>query len=235
MVQHISILIGVMTFFGILGGIINYFFGKQDETTITKSITIGIAASFLVPLFLNMISSDLISSSKDDPYKILIFTGFCLIASISSSAFIGSISERVLKEVKEAKEKVTEVVTQVQQVKDQASVAMDEVKSVKETVEPLTLKGTEQEYLDDEVLDKNCNLNLSDDEKNVLMALSNSGYTYRSMGGVKNDTNLDKVKINTIINKLISEGLVGQANRTKGIRWFITEEGRKVVFLVGQD
>ena len=66
----LSTLIFVMVTAGALGGVVNYFLTPKadtkadpradpEERSIAKSIVVGIAAAFLVPLFLNMISSNL--------------------------------------------------------------------------------------------------------------------------------------------------------------------------------
>jgi len=102
---------------GIFGGIISYFLDQDSSesnvkirhNSLLKSVIIGVGASFLVPLFLAIISSDLLKLDKFDPSKILVFFGFCLIAAISSRKFIVTLSERVLKEAREAKQKVKQV------------------------------------------------------------------------------------------------------------------------------
>jgi tetratricopeptide (TPR) repeat protein len=99
----------VMILAGIYGGIINYFLESEkaisrSKLTIWQMIVIGIGASFLVPLFLTLISSNLVNLKQLEFSKILVFFGFCLIAAISSRRFIMTISERLLREVREAKD-----------------------------------------------------------------------------------------------------------------------------------
>jgi len=54
---------------------------SPDKSSLLRSLVIGIGASFLVPLFLNMISSDLMRQMDQDAGKLLVFVGFCLIAA----------------------------------------------------------------------------------------------------------------------------------------------------------
>ena len=92
----------VMLIAGIFGGVINYLLDQEsgkssaqlERNALLKSITIGLGASFLVPLFLAIISSDLIELNKLDSSKILVFLGFCLVAAISSRKFIFTLSEK---------------------------------------------------------------------------------------------------------------------------------------------
>lgn len=65
----------------------------------------------MVPLFLGMISSDLIANSRTDDKNFLIFAGLCLVAAIFSGRFIDSIGERILKKVEEQEKKVDEIET----------------------------------------------------------------------------------------------------------------------------
>jgi tetratricopeptide (TPR) repeat protein len=101
---------------GAFGGIINYYLeledkekDKQRKFLFKRSVFLGIGAAFLVPLFLHLIGSDLMKFEKVNPKEILVFLGFCLVASISSKKFIQTLSTKILKEVREAKEKVKEV------------------------------------------------------------------------------------------------------------------------------
>jgi len=118
------VLIVVMVIAGISGGIINFYLedekgdNKADPKQRKKrSIAIGLGAAFLVPLFLEIIQSDLISIDKFNKGSILVFGGFCLVASMSARRFITAISNQVLKDmqkdVKDAKDRVKEVEEQV--------------------------------------------------------------------------------------------------------------------------
>jgi len=100
--------VGVMILAGFYGGIVNYFLESEktearSKLSLWQMVVIGIGAAFLVPLFLTLISSNLVNLKQLEFSKILVFFGFCLIAAISSRRFIMTISERILKEVKEAK------------------------------------------------------------------------------------------------------------------------------------
>jgi hypothetical protein len=105
---------------GVFGGVVNYYLAKPDEVPrpdLRRSVVVGIAASFLVPLFLNMISSDLMDQIRNgDASKAFVLVGFCLIAAISSAAFIRTLSDRVLDQAKKAAaaaERATAAVEQV--------------------------------------------------------------------------------------------------------------------------
>jgi hypothetical protein len=101
--------IAIILLSGIVGGTINYFLSKPDKMDVftwMRTAFIGVGAAFLMPLFLNTISISLLSdmfkeNSTHDNY--FVFSGFCLLAAISSRAFIQTLSDKVLKEAKEAR------------------------------------------------------------------------------------------------------------------------------------
>lgn len=95
---------------GIFGGLINYFRNEYDKQFVFidtfKSILLGLAASALVPLFLNTISSDLLLSDVNVETNYFLFLGFCLIASMFSGEFIDSIGKKVLNEINKVKKEL---------------------------------------------------------------------------------------------------------------------------------
>src|SRR5690606_12658374 len=95
------------------GGFLNYLNDfdtvaneQKDKKTRFKYVLLGIGASFLIPLFLKMLESDILSRSGNLNY--LIFGGFCLIAAIFSRRFISSIGDRILEAAKNAEKAALE-------------------------------------------------------------------------------------------------------------------------------
>ncbi len=102
---ELSLLIAMFSS-GIVGGIISYILSMNDEDgrKCIHHIILGIGASFLVPLFLSLTSSNLIARIEYERRLIWVFVGFCLVAAISSVKFISSISSRVMKKQMESME-----------------------------------------------------------------------------------------------------------------------------------
>jgi len=101
-----SILFCILLVSGAFGGLINLFLDRRrgdDRSAAHEYIAIGIAASFLVPLFLNMIKSDLIKSSITDIELRFVIGGFCLMASMSAIKFIETVTNKALQNAQEAK------------------------------------------------------------------------------------------------------------------------------------
>lgn len=114
---HLGIIIATMIVTGMLGGYAGYLIEKNkvlrsDLSSIAALredikkekkyfLITGICAALLIPLFLSTISSQLMKESQEDPLKYFVFGGFCLLVAIFSKQFISSLSDKILKQVKE--------------------------------------------------------------------------------------------------------------------------------------
>jgi hypothetical protein len=226
-INYMLTLFVVMVIAGGFGGLINYFLtikSDPENAGILKSVTVGIGASFLVPLFLNMISSNLIDSIKGtnqvpaDQSKLLVFAGFCLVAAISSTAFIRTLSDRILSEAKAARKEAEEA-------KLEAAQAKDEVLEVQATIDPIIDKETEPEPTLENAGKRSVMAGLSEDARKLLDAFARSKYTHRSVRGLSKDTGLEPPDVERILADLVKQGLVSQRDSKGGLRWFITQEG----------
>ncbi len=126
---------------GILGGVINYYLKNETKISdkekrmyqVKRHIYLGIGASFLVPLFLWITQSEIRNNIESSVSSFLVFIGFCLVAAISAEKFIQTLSNRILKEVKEIKKENEEfkVNLEKQEINDARTLALVE-KQLKE-------------------------------------------------------------------------------------------------------
>lgn len=117
---YIAWLILIIIVFGTLGGWVSHLLNSKDEPQpptpenpgltdamrrkkLAASLVVGIAAAFLVPLFLQTISSQLLREGYTNYLALLVFASFCLISAISSKAFIQTLSNKVLQAAEEAR------------------------------------------------------------------------------------------------------------------------------------
>jgi len=214
------LLIVVMLVAGLVGGGLNYFRSQTEDAPSAdprQSLLGGVIASFLVPLFLNMISSNLLDAIKGtantagDVSKLFVFAGFCLLAAVSSRSFIATLTDRVLKEAKATRQ---------------------EVKQIKSEVEPIIDKETEKEPQEISPLTVSVadNISTNDDVRKVLNALANSRFTLRTRTGIVQETHIDQVEVDRILATLVETGLAGRAeimvHGKPKTRWYINEKGR---------
>jgi DNA-binding MarR family transcriptional regulator len=210
MSTHVLTLLSIIIAGGALGGIVSAFVSDEDEMTPSfclKQIVIGIGCAFVVPLFLNMISSTLLQQAEEDPMDYFVFAGFCVIAAASSKRFISSVSARVLQEVKEAKgeaEKATKLAEA----------------SIESQAEPEELPGGSRDAMAAIAL-------VSDPESKILEALANSKYTMRTVGGIRKDSGIDQYLVAEHLRKLQEAGAVAKVVRSgKTDLWHLTPLGR---------
>ncbi len=139
MANHIFVLVAIMLMTGVFGGLLNYYMQAQvdeNNSSMPKSIVAGLFASFLVPLILFLVSSELVDSSQGDPSKILIFASICLIAALASRIFTStSMTKKVKLESMMAREKADEL--------------MVELRILQRELEPLLETETESDDLDE--------------------------------------------------------------------------------------
>lgn len=150
--SYIFLLISIILIFGALGGWVNHLLNRGEETINSRKddssnlltinnlkgngwsqpIIIGIAAAFLVPLFLQTISSQLLKEGYSNYLSLLVFAGFCLVAAISSKAFINTLSDKILQTAKEAKIVAREAKNESEKAKDTSETAQKTAAEAKE-------------------------------------------------------------------------------------------------------
>lgn len=234
------IVAAIMTAAGLLGGWLNYVESEKEDgaatgqedrgkekgekqseeergkgTSILQSLLAGLVASFMVPLFLNMISSGLLDSIRGkestggDPMKLFVLAGFCLVAAVYSKTFISNLSARMLNQLKSTKQ---------------------ELKQVKAKVDPMAAKQTEQDIQDIGSRAMAKQFAGESKEQKVLQALTDPRFTFRTVSGICKDTEIEQDELTKILYSLAERGLVKrielQARGETKIRWALTEQGR---------
>ena len=234
-------LIMVMIATGIAGGLAGYFISldrgtaKQepsDDSRVKavaswfKYVFLGVIAAFIVPLFLSLAKSDLVTNLLNDgttsadpkasPSDIFVFAGFCLVAAISSRTFIQSISDRILREAREARKTAEAAQAQAEEIADTIVEPEPEEESERQ-IEMASAPAAPEVELDDH-------------GRAILRGLRDRGYTLRSVSGLARDTGLDKQEVIDRLQQLSTNGLVRMVpTKKKGkvrIRWTITPAGR---------
>ena len=80
-----------MVLSGILAGIASYFLMENQRPPVLKMVfgycLLGISAALTVPLFLKVISSDLLTRAQRDSTNLFVFNGICLIFAFAACRF----------------------------------------------------------------------------------------------------------------------------------------------------
>ncbi|MFC3679845.1 YEATS-associated helix-containing protein [Bacterioplanoides pacificum] len=218
MANHIFILATVMLLAGIFGGLVNYYlYGDKDPdaASLPRFLVVGVGASFLVPVVLDMVNSELVLESQGDPSRLLIFTGFCLISALLSRFFIDNLSDRILNEAHVAKSRSEEV--------------QQNLRTIQNELLPLIDTETEQDAAseDNQVHAMVDELDVTSTQ--VLKILSSGRFIFRSLAGVCREANEEESTILKTLHVLTIRSLAGKVSGKNGVRWHITEKGRRVL------
>lgn len=217
---HFSSLVFIMLLVGAAGGVINYYTLASRQTSdmamLRRCIMLGILVTFLVPFVLNVFGSTLIVASEGDPTNMLNYIAICLAVAISPRFFISNISDSVLAEARSTSDKVDLLQYQLKQLQD----------------ELLPLIDTETE--DDSVMGAASGSEMNPDEldttsSKVLKTLGCGRFIYRSLTGLCREADTDESTMVKSLGFLTLKSLAGKVGGRKGVRWYITEQGRKLI------
>lgn len=218
MANHIFILATVMLLAGIFGGLVNYYiYGEKDPdaASLPKFLVVGVGASFLVPVVLDMVNSELVLESQGDPSRLLIFTGFCLISALVSRFFVDNLSDRILDEAKNAKIISQDVQHDLRLIQNEMLPLVDT-----ETEQDMHKADPDTDLLADE---------LDVTSTSILKVLASGRFIFRSLAGVCRETNEEESTVLKTLHVLTTKSLAGKVSGKNGIRWYITEKGRRVM------
>ncbi len=216
MVGFVLILTFVMLIAGVFGGLINFYLLNQDNkdtTSMLRCVVVGIGAAFLVPVVLDLVGSGIVTQSQSDPGQLLIYTGLCLIAAIASRVVVSNTVDRTLQAANAAKDEVSELQVQVRQLQ----LALQ---PLLETETEMERAATEDEQF---VLD-----DLDVAATQVLKALGTGRYIFRTQESLLKELELAEQDVMKSLNILQGKGLAGKVNSSWGLRWHLSEKGRRL-------
>lgn len=216
MVGFVLILTFVMLVAGVFGGLVNFYLLNQnnrDTTGMLRSVVVGVGAAFLVPVVLDLVGSSIVTQSQNDPGQLLIYTGLCLIAAIGSRVVVTNKLDRTLLSADAAKSEVDDLRVQVRQ--------------LQQSILPLIETETEMEHAHEEEQELLDSLDVAATQ--VLKALGTGRYIFRTQESLLQELDLADNDILKSLNVLVTKGLAGKNNSSWGLRWHLTERGRRLV------
>ncbi|ANF52517.1 hypothetical protein A0O34_19200 [Chryseobacterium glaciei] len=210
-------LIYIMLICGIVGGVGNTLRGTTcSGVVLSKNICLGIIASIAVPLFLSLVSSDIISSlyivkKGTDGHSVnyLIFSGFCIIASYASLDFLNNISGRVMQNLKEDNKQVK-----------------SEIEQLSKTVETIAVSTESNPQINASELEKFKTPHYTE----IMNSIKNKENKFRPIDLIKTEVNQDNTEIDKKIEILKNNNLVKEIELRKGEKAVaLTEDAEKIM------
>lgn len=231
--QHEIILILIILSIGALAGYVNFLKAVTKEaelkTECLRYTLSGIGAATLVPLFLNMLSSNLIKMTANfDNINYFVFTGFCFIAGYFSDRFIDTIGDKVLKELQQTKDKVNSTSDKLertsqalQESEDKIDVLVDNETEVDEDDVNINIEGLSQ-------LSQKTDDDLSDQTFKIVNSFTNK-YKFRTIKGIAKELKYSHTIVEFILDGLEKQGVVKKLTNSHGeILWALTRVGQTI-------
>ncbi|MEA2710790.1 MAG: hypothetical protein QOF78_3391 [Phycisphaerales bacterium] len=186
---------------------------------VARHLIVAVAASFLIPLFLSMISSQLLQEARCYIDKLLILAGFCLVAGLSATRFIETVSDRVIKMAEDAKK-------QAANANAKADVAKEAAAGVQETlIEPPPPSPARDAV---RAAARAAMPAVANDQKAVLRALAASPHALFTTESITAKLAKDVPSVEEALRALAAQNLVRvlpRINRPGEFVWGITEAG----------
>jgi len=216
------VLIISMVLCGVVGGIVNLV--KEEVVTIkivVYNVFLGIIAAFVVPLFLNLISSSIISkileSNSIFQTDFFVFVGFCSLFSLYSKRFLDKMFD-----------KVSEEITKLQKNSDKTN------KEIKEIIEDKLTEKEDEKPIPQVKLLKVNGIKIKTKNKTsnetldlILRKLFYSNFKYRTFNGLLKDTELSNDDLINGLEELINLKLViTRKNSIQKYVYSITNDGK---------
>jgi hypothetical protein len=203
---------------GSLGGVTNFLNTKLENDGwlhFWRCLISGIAAAFVVPLFLQMIQSALLEQLPESHPACLVFAGFCILAAVSSRGFLDGLAKKALRLAEENSRKTDKIKTKVEELSP--ILAKETEGNIPTGIDPSSVK------LDGDPV-------LSSKPLAVLNALLNPSYTFRTIEGLKKESKLStEEEVNDSLRSLKSSGYANQSTRNNTDYWYATAKGRSIL------
>lgn len=203
---------GIMILAGLLGGVANYFLAERSNEPhgkdFAKYAVLGVVAALTVPLFLNMISSNLLEMARARPVNLFVFAGFCLIFVLFSRRFVENVVNRLLQQLGQIR-------GEVEQIKEGNAFA--EVPGTVPADDHPPQKG-----------DAKAGISYGDIE--IMRAISDGSFVYGNLSGIAMETALPKETVNARLSLLKGMNLVeAKINEKNVLHWSLSAKGRQLL------
>ena len=226
---YMLVILLIMIAAGVLGGLANYFLSDRSGSApapsdFYKFPILGVIAALTVPLFLNMISSNLLEAARSRPVDYFVFAGFCLIYVVASRRVFENMASKLVGQMDQIKREMVQMRQQRQE--SPTPVLREESFSPVDLTTPALAKP--------EVVKES----LSYNDIEILRALSEENYVYGNLVGLTDKTGLARELVSARLTILKSLGIIETRINDKNVlHWFVSARGKQMLgdILSGQE
>lgn len=203
------LVLGIMIISGILGGLVNFFLTENHKPPVWKAVLgyclLGIVASLTVPLFLNMVSSNLLADAPRKPVNLFIFNGICLLFALFSCRLKEHIYNKRFQGT--------------------GDINKDDVKT-----DPSKADYDWETGWRNVSKDRLLRAGISESELKIMQVMAGGKHVHRSLVGLLKDPELADEQVNETLSSLMTKGLVEQKlNRENKLRLYLTPKGKQLL------
>lgn len=215
---YMLIILGIMVLAGILGGVANFFLSDRQGELVPrdwiKYSILGVIAALTVPLFLNMISSNLLEAARTRPVDFFVFAGFCLIYVVASRRVFENAANKLLSQLDQVKRDVSHLKQQKHEapppsapVREEAPVVVDAAAKSEPAKEALSYNDVE-----------------------ILRAIAEENYVYGNLAGLTDKTGLSRDLVSNRLTVLKSLGIIETRISDKNVlHWYVSPRGKQTL------
>ena len=225
--SYMLVVLLIMVAAGILGGIANYYLSERQNDSGRgdwgKFLILGVIAALTVPLFLNMISSNLLEAARTRPVDFFVFAGFCLIYVVVSRRFFENVANKLMGQMDQVRREMGQIKQQRQEMALPPVVMREEPTPVAEApvAKPDVIKES-----------------LSYNDIEILRALSEDSYVYGNLVGITDKTGLARDLVSTRLTVMKNLGVIETRISDKNVlHWYVSPRGKQMLedVLSGQE
>ena len=214
---YMLIILGIMVLAGILGGVANFFLSDRQGELVPrdwiKYSILGVIAALTVPLFLNMISSNLLEAARTRPVDFFVFAGFCLIYVVASRRVFENAANKLLSQLDQVKRDVRHLKQQKHEAPPSAPVREEA---------PVMVEAAAKSEPAKEVLSYN--------DVEILRAIAEENYVYGNLAGLTDKTGLGRDLVSNRLTVLKSLGIIETRISDKNVlHWYVSPRGKQTL------
>jgi type II secretory pathway pseudopilin PulG len=219
-----AIIAGVMALAGILGSYCRKIWERDEkEGWEARVIFPGVAAAFVVPLFLSIGGSGIFKEALQQDalfgYNLFIIAGFCILAGVAAPTFVNALAKQALNAADQANKAANQAKALAEQARKRAENAENIADVTNEAVENQPA-GTDGPSITLFSLERKQDLDVVEpadtDEARVLKAIgAHKDITTRTIGGIVKESGLDRDRVEQAIAALLSAGKISEASSSR--------------------
>ena len=213
--SYMLLILVIMIVAGILGGIANFYLsdrhGDNPRNDWGKYLVLGVIAALTVPLFLNMISSNLLEAPRTRPVDFFVFAGFCLLYVVASRRLVEDMVNRLFRQMEQVKREMGQMKERHQE--NQPHNAHEDMATEQTPPRP-----------------ENTRESLSYNDIEILRVLSKENYVYGNLAGLTDETGLAREIVSNRLTVLKNLGIIEtRINEKNVLHWSVATKGKQML------